>query len=252
MPFKGFEPRARMRFARNPLRTVIAQVRFPHLYALEEPASVGEFQKLVSPQYPMAIPRDEGVPRLDVPGLNFAAVGPYRFRDASGAWLVALTPDAISLETTEYSRFEEFSERFSFAIDSLVSSHEVQYYERIGIRYVNEMLPPDNGTCLEYVVPSLVGVVGEETIIPRLRQSLQELLLELNDDRMNIRHGVVPSEGGLMYVLDIDAFVQARGAFRQDVIFPTLQSLKDSVWSFFRGSVTDALIRDFGGEEVAK
>src|SRR5437899_3261053 len=107
-------------YARNQLRQVICQVKFPRLLRIEaEPAAA--FQERIRSEYPEYAERspEEAVAALQLPfplpastREELALRKEMRFATEDGAWTVALGGDFLALTATAYTRWEEFRRRF--------------------------------------------------------------------------------------------------------------------------------------------
>lgn len=238
-----------MTFSNTPLRTVVAQVRFPHIYQLEEPASVAGFQRTLSERYPLALARDQLL------SLGPGGVQPegsrYRFASEDESWLVALTPDWVSIETTSYDRFEGFSERIREVINHLSGEFSPPHTTRIGLRYINE-LPATEGEWRHYVHTAVQGLDGDEAISDQLVQSLHNMVLDREGHGLQVHYGLLPpvNEQPQRYVLDLDAYSTQRVDFELEAMLDCFGLLKETCWSFFRGSITDSLIAELGGQDI--
>ena len=146
----GLAEPPRLIFEHNPLQTVVVQVRFPAIFALEQPAGVAGFQEAIRARYPRAESRSQQVSivlassGVGVPGTQ---PGPWRFLSEDGKWIAAIAPDFVSLETTEYTRFEDFVERSEELFQAAADSLGVTLHGRVGLRYVNQFRHPDALEC---------------------------------------------------------------------------------------------------------
>jgi uncharacterized protein (TIGR04255 family) len=253
VPFTGLEHHERLRFRRNPLKTVVLQIRFPHLYGLESPTGVAPFQREITELYPVALPREELV-SVSIGGQRPPAADTgarYRFRDPNGEWIVALAPDYLSLETTAYERFEDFGERASHLLGIANRLLHPTHCERIGLRYINELPADGKQDWRAFIVPELRGIAGQEVLTPYLGQALEQLTLNLPSYQMTIHHGLVRSvEGEKRYLIDIDAYSTGLREFDEASIMAIVAELKDASWRFFRGSITDELIAHLKGSTL--
>lgn len=197
------------RLRESPLKTVLAQMRFPAQIGFGEGLARPIQRKLAS-QYPRAEIGTVAEVRLDATGVAPLATEPiFHLRDADGAWTVALSRSFISLETEAYVDFADFIRRW-FDIVSVVADHlEIDRQERIGLRYVNElrMQPEPSVDELGALLrPELVGIVGAHPSTQRLRGSMQELRFAVDGGTGVLRHGLIPRERDAAYVVDLDFY----------------------------------------------
>ena len=247
----------RLIFERNPLQTVVVQVRFPPIFALEQPAGVASFQERIRDEYPQAEGRGQQVNVLVGPSGVSAPntqLGPWRFLSEDGSWVAAVAPDFVSLETTSYLRFEDFAARanrlFIAAAETLGLSHR----GRLGLRYINQLRHPDARTVVDwrrYLEDDLLGAVGGELLREHVVQAFQQIELALDAGRMTIRHGFVrEDEQRSMYLLDLDAYDETMSPFKPDEIIEKMGVLKRWVWNAFRRSITDDLVKYLGPRDL--
>jgi uncharacterized protein (TIGR04255 family) len=248
----------RVIFRRNPLKVVVAQVRFPSVYALEQAAGVSAFQEGLRAQYPLATPRG-GELLVSVGPAGFTPpvtqLGPWRFQTDDEQWTVAVTPESVSLETSSYSRFEEFRSRFEQVLHVTDQTIRPARQERIGLRYVNEISHPEAKSVSDwqkFLDSELLGIAGGELLKEYVTQSMQQVLVVLEDGRLTIRHGYVRQDDDRsVYFLDIDAYEETPSHFEIDDVLAKLDVFKEWIWRVFRGSISDELVAYLEPQEMA-
>lgn len=244
-------------YARNPLKLVIAQIRFPVLLRFDEPSFIAPFQEALRGRYPRSA-LEQQVDLLV--GSQGPITGPakalWRLRSAEGAWTVSLAPDALSLETTAYERWEGFAERIEEVFDSGVQSFGLEFRERLGLRYVDEIHHPEGDSPALWrrlLNPDLLGLVGGELLGEDIIHALEEIRLQESDGVVVIRHGFVrpgASDGESHYLLDCDCFDESP---RPLALSQTLEQLEAYRWrchDVFETSITDELREVLGVVEV--
>lgn len=253
MPFTGFEPQERMNLPRPFLKVVVAQVRFPHLYELEEPGElVATIQKELAREYPRALPREEQLVAISIgsppPGQRPPGrFGPYRFKSVDDAWLVSLAPDFIAVEASSYEDYDVFAEHLERVLLIVAGALAPGTVERVGLRYVNEvpLESPDEWRAL--FTSDLLGLAADDAVAGRVVQEAAQLTVSLDDHYLTARHGLALEDSvAKAYVLDLDAFVGPSGSFDVQTILSTTTRLKSTCWSFFRAVVTDEFLRKAG------
>src|SRR5947209_6553927 len=98
----ALEEQPRLVFRKNPLKLVIAQLRFPPIYALEQPSGVSIFQDAIRKDFPVAESRAQEVTMAVGPGGVGSASskpGPWRFLSPDGQYVAAISTDFLNLET---------------------------------------------------------------------------------------------------------------------------------------------------------
>lgn len=249
----------RIEFSNNPLKVVVAQVRFPTLYGLTEPSALAAFQAALGRRYPTALPR---VPNVTVTiGPSGAAdmstdAGPVRFADEDGAWLINVANDWISLETKAYESWVDFRARFEEFMSAIPEALRPTRITRIGLRYVDQIQAPGIATPSDwrpYIVPSLLGAEDDLIFDERLVQGLQQLSFRIEDDGINVRHGYVRNAANAdfpsTYVIDTDLFTETEQVLEVPVILKRMERYHDWAWSLFRRSLSPAAVELLGGVE---
>src|SRR3989442_15515681 len=98
------EDRPKVIYGRNPLKVVVAQLRFPPIFALEQPDGVAPLQEAIREAYPLAEAGQQITLTVAPGGVSPVSQPLWRFLSADKAWIVAVAADSVSLETTAYER----------------------------------------------------------------------------------------------------------------------------------------------------
>jgi uncharacterized protein (TIGR04255 family) len=245
-------PPPRRIYQRNPLKLVVCQLRFPVLQEFESPGFLAPFQTRLLDDYPRSSLEQQ---------LGFA-VGPggaasmpaqqhWRFRGLEDGWSVALGRDFVSLEASDYDRFETFRARLTLVLDSLPLLG-VRVRERIGLRYVNEIRHPDAKSASDwpqYIEQQMLGMVGGADLNDRLIHAVTDIRLRDDGDVMVIRHGYVGPQGEdneCFYLLDVDVFDERPIAFDPGQTKEQLDRFHAKADSVWESTITEALRHHFG------
>lgn len=242
------ENQERVRFENNPLQTVVWQLRFPPVWAVDDPAFAARLQKAFGDEYPRAEPRAS---QINIQLGEGVAAGPgepapWIFRDDTGEWVVAVQRNFLSLETTNYSRFEDFEGRLTRLLTAAEAELGLRYVSRLGLRYVDrirheELQSPADST--RFLNPELLGLVAGKEIAPFVLDAMQQIRLDLPPGQLVIRHGyfggVAPE--GPSYLIDIDAFSDEEQDYDRDACLDMTRAFKRHCWNFFRQSISDEL-----------
>ncbi len=249
----------RIEFSSNPLKVVVAQIKFPAMFGLTEPAALAEFQSTLGRRYLNALPRVPNVTvTIDPAGQPSTTTdaGPVRFESEDGLWIIAIATESISLETKGYESWADFSGRLEELMAAVPATVRPHHTTRIGLRYVDQLQAPNVATpsdWRDYIVPGLVG--GPESLIfdERIVQGIQQLSFVMDDSVINVRHGFVrnPAEADFpsTYVIDTDAFTEAEQAFEWAAILERIARYHGWAWNVFRRSLTPAAVGLLGGTE---
>jgi uncharacterized protein (TIGR04255 family) len=230
--------------ARAPLRTVVCQVKFPRILGISD-QQVRPLQQRVSKTYPEYVP---GEVQEFVVGPGLIKQAPdveklHQIRSADGLWAVNVVADALSLETTKFPGFEEFSGRWKAVLSDAVEVLEIGYQDRLGLRFVNEIEMPSIEALPRIramINPELIAPVGSHPLLEDLVVSLQELRFKQSDGQCTLRHGyVLKVEGTRAYILDLDYYDDAKKDMSVDSNLRALDQFNDGVYEIFRFCITD-------------
>ena len=109
-------------------------------------------------------------------------VAQHRFYNLSRRSCIIVVPEAISFQTTEYETFEKFSEELWRAVRTVNQAvNGLSYVERIGLRYLDAVIPGNNETLDQYLVREVLGVSGL-VADTRASHSYSESALRSGDD----------------------------------------------------------------------
>lgn len=251
MPVFPSSPPRRI-YQRNPLKLVVCQLRFPVLQEFDSPGFLAPFQARLEDDYPRSS-LEQQIGFAVGPGgaASMPAQQHWRFRGLTDGWSVALGRDFVSLEASDYDRFETFRARLDPVLDALPLLG-VRVRERVGLRYVNEIRHPDaEGAAdwTQYIEPKMRGMVGSTDLGDGLIHAVTDIRLRDNGDVMVIRHGYVgpqAEDDKCFYLLDVDVFDERPTAFDPEQTkeqVDRFHAKADSVWE---SSITEELRQHLG------
>jgi uncharacterized protein (TIGR04255 family) len=251
VPFRLDEDQPRLNFAHNPLKTVVWQMRFPPLLAVNDPIFAAKFQAAIRADYPIAEPRanhaNVTVGEGASPGESGG--GAWHFRDEASEWVVALHQDFLSLETSNYIRFEDFRTRLERLLDTVEDELKPSHVTRLGLRYVDEIRPPNARNPADftrYLNQDLIGVVAGKELASYVIDALQLIRLEVSPYNMTIRHGFVGPQAehpdAPFYLIDTDAYELGTHPYSRTHCLERSEEFKRYCWNVFRQSIRDDLL----------
>jgi uncharacterized protein (TIGR04255 family) len=236
-------------YKNNPLKVVICQVRFPVLTRFEQPGFVAPFEEAVRERFPRVHQEQQVLFSVAAGPPSPPALSPsWRFQTTDGSTSALLARDALTLETTTYSRFEEFLSLVSLLVGALAGV-DVNVRERLGLRYVNEIRHPDAqiaSAWANFINPAMLGTVGGELLGDDVIHALENIRLREEDATVVITHGfvgkdAVPSDGEPFYQLDID-FGDGRAVeFDSEATLEQVTGFHDRISDLFEMSISDAM-----------
>jgi uncharacterized protein (TIGR04255 family) len=169
-----------------------------------------------------------------------------------------LLSNALVFHTTTYDTFADFLQKTITGLNLVHEIVDLAYVERIGLRYLDAVVPMDNDTLQQYLNPSLLGFSAN--LEGRLSHSFTETVTVIEDGNLVAR--AVITDGALALspdliplqlelqtrftaingrnaVLDTDYFAIKRNNFDLKEIENQLLNAHDIITNAFKISVTD-------------
>ena len=218
-----FPDSPRVIYDKNPLETVICQLRFPPILRIDGEAPF-EFQEKIRADYPIYKDRQLSNPGLSLPpeimkafGEDFswafkAGTKAYDFFSTDEAWNISLTREFIALSSKTYRRWEDFRGRMEKAVSAFEQIYVPAHYSRIGLRYrdiINRSRLDLKGVdWAELLAPHIAGELNSGPLAEHVSNIKKELVIELEDAKGSvlIKHGLVqkPDADEAYYLIDSD------------------------------------------------
>ena len=88
----------------------------------------------------------------------------WEYRNKDETWSILLMRDTVILQTTAYTRFEDFVERLQMAVRTVLAESEhdqLGVVHRVGLRYIDVVRPSGGKDFRFYLRPGLHGVPDE-------------------------------------------------------------------------------------------
>ncbi len=239
-----------VRFAKSPLKLVIAQVRSSLLIRFRDAQSIANFQDAIADTYP-------DVDREEQPSfrLTATAVTPktnetlYRFSERTGDWSIVLGEDSLTLEGQKYASNDDLLARFQHVLIAAQAHLGLRERHRLGLRYINEFQSPQAGSMAhwrEQFKPEFLGFAAflfDEAV----SHMVQEVQVHRPDGRFVVRHGLL---GGNrldvtaqepFYLLDLDYSDARPGPLDLASSAAQLKAYNRFCYNFFRWTLSDRL-----------
>lgn len=121
-------------FPGNALSQVVCELRFPIVIDLVD-GLPREFQKEVRSHFPHY--NRSWVLEFEPGAVDATREPRYEFLSRDKDWKVSLKPTAISLETSNYTSFNDFEKRLVAVVTAAASRLPLLFFTRIGLRYIN-------------------------------------------------------------------------------------------------------------------
>jgi uncharacterized protein (TIGR04255 family) len=259
-PF-GAEPVTEVSLARAPLVNVLSQVRYPKvpLFSTEEGAA--SVHERLRDRYPI-LRRVPAVTLTLTPGGMVQQLSQgrlWRLQNRDATWTITLSDEFFSIETRAYRSREDFHGHLEEALTAITDTGEPVIYDRVGVRYINQLTGEAADRVRELVRPELHGALSVP--LPEqaeLSLTLSEALFRFADDyQLRARWGSLPENAAVdptvpplaarSWILDLDSFTEASGDFRPAILGELTRRLADQAYRFFRWATTPAFDEFFGG-----
>jgi len=246
------------RLAHAPLVYAICELRFPTILKME--GFIPDIQERLRKQY-------ELFNKEELRGIQIMPSGPtltqteirWRFdrRDKRCGYIV--TQDRLVFHTTAYEHFELFLQEVTNGMEHVSAVASINLVQRMGLRYVDYIVPAPGRSLNEYVRDSLLGFepaldglkAGQSTQFHRFKTSNGRLQLRLARGKhktvlpndlmpMGLKVGREPVLDRDSLILDTDHFVEGQESrVDQPEIEGHLRALKEPIARIFRDAVTD-------------
>ncbi|HAT1602169.1 TIGR04255 family protein [Raoultella ornithinolytica] len=244
-----------------PVYYTLAQVQFNPILDLETymPLIQAEMRKAHFPDFKREViqqfmmPMDPG----QIAPPSAATQTRYLFGDINSTSSFVLDNNALVLQCTNYDTFETFLATLLQGLKTLDRILQLDFVERIGVRYLDAVQPKDGETLKDYLIPEVLGLsmygVGSlqqsfsETgaftpagqLISRviIRDGQVGLPMELNALAPTIAPRFM-EKNSLHAIVDTDCFAIQREPFNIANIEAHLMALHDQIVESFRVMVT--------------
>ena len=182
----------------------------------------------------------------------------FLFADTENTQNFILEHGALSFQSTKYEVFEKFSDELMKGVellDQMVGG--LSFVERIGLRYLDAVVPRAGENLSQYLIPEALGLYGR--LKGQTKHTFSETMAESSEgsviSRAIIQEGQIgfppdlllnqpkiaqsfTSFNGVHAILDTDAFLAERIPFDVSEVKKRLGALHDRINEVFRALVT--------------
>ena len=242
----------------QPLRFVLAEFRFSQVMDIQ--AFIPKIQESLRRQYPTYEKKLEQVVQIQPGGIATSGVDHWSFTSANKKNAIDINQDRLIYYTSDYPRFEAFSDACETALNIISEIVEPSLIRRIGLRYGDLITVKDGDKASDlvdthFIYPDCIGTLGNashqktETFIStelgglaiRSLYGIHNLtcLPDIRSLPIDIELDETPSE---RIVLDFDHFWEAgheSTLFKTSDILTTLDSLHKTSREAFWQVTTD-------------
>jgi uncharacterized protein (TIGR04255 family) len=239
-------------FNNSYLELCLVQVKYPTIQRFSEESYMVGIKEALAQEYPL-MSTEQGMNIVITPQGVSQSVGTslLRFTSIDSRWSVILSSDFVSLETREYTHFEELKKRFSIVLHH-INTHLKPYHQlRIGLRYINEFRYLDTESYeiwRQLLNNELLGLGASNVLGGRVEQSIGEVLIRRDDGQVLVRHGFLqgttitpistkPAKVGPFYLLDLDYYDEKPINFDVTTPIEQISSYNDFLYRVFRWAI---------------
>jgi uncharacterized protein (TIGR04255 family) len=182
----------------------------------------------------------------------------WSFLDAERTEGYLLFANTLVFHTTKYDTFTTFLQKTISGLELVHEIVELAYIERVGLRYLDAIVPMDDDTLPQYLNASLLGLSADlggvlkhsftETVTSIedgtlvVRAVITDGVLALTPDLFPLQLSLLPrfaEINGRHAVLDNDYFVEKRNSFEISKIETQLKNAHEVITQAFKASLTD-------------
>jgi len=259
MQLKQFD---RVRYTKNPLIEVVAQVRFPRVLEIDDQLP-SDFQRALREDYPLLETQEETFSIMMLgqgqdPGMVDSPpkrTTLYHFITPDRLWRISLSSEFIALSCNRYEQWEDFQPRLIVALETVKQIYAVTHWTRLGLRYrdlvVREAIGLQGVPWRELLAPFLLGISIADSLVEGDQLAETDVLaaqsyvsFQLEDCVLGLRHGIVKKEqtADQAYLIDADFYLDHQVArLDLEVIQQHLEQFHAHSGAVFRGCIQPRL-----------
>jgi uncharacterized protein (TIGR04255 family) len=232
-----------------PLVQVIAQVRFGSQSVLGTHEGAGAVHDVLADMYPRLLAEQQQLVTMTPSGSTVASVPQYRMTDLNRAWSVVLGTEQLAVETSDYTNWTDLRSRLDAALRAVMDLTKLRVRERVGLRYINQIPPADNGLFHGRIRPALLGPASEENWQRHITSMIGQVVARDKDAQLLLRVGLatqpptmptaVASIVANGFQVDIDCFNDQPSEFDIDETLEYFDQLNDVSYRCFCWAVSE-------------
>jgi uncharacterized protein (TIGR04255 family) len=194
---------------------------------------------------------------IDEQKIELASVKQWEFYDPQNMTSVLVDQESVGVQTTNYTTYEAFEKLLRLALLSVASRIGVNDVNRCGLRYVDVVDQPDEGSITDWIHSHLLGfqqldgfsqvhnhtatqLKGDADTTLIVKTTLAPLGIVLPPDLLPCDLGfrANPRKERPFVILDLDHFSESQFGYELDLTLAQLGMLHDGLDRAFRASVT--------------
>ncbi len=240
-------------YPRNFLQSVLCQIRVSPIFKIASDLP-SEFQEAIRRDYPHVQTR----PSVEIKLGEEVLITPeklgkaWRFLSDNEDWTVTLDARFLALETRKYTNFDDFLTRLRKVHDHYVNIYKPSRAERVGLRYVNVISPPEKLSApaewRSWINPELIGFPGTDRVSFPLTECIQVIGTRQEPGHITVRHGFGADPiGNTVYIIDVDRFADSPTA--QEGVSALVANFNDACHHFFQWAIAKST-KDWMSEDA--
>ena len=264
-----FPEAERVIYRKNPLQSVICELRFPPILRIES-ALPAQFQDEIRGDFPLfndggnrgelALPAtiEQLIPQDLRQALNATDKRPYEFVSRDRTWTVSLSRDSVALQAKAYKCWEDFARRLDLIVNSFITVYTPDSFSRLGLRYQNAIdrkaLELDDMPWCELISPEVLGLLGKPDHETWVAEQNGVFSVALNDagDFIRVSYGLARGgeapDDGPVYLLDNDLFTSNEVPAEVNDVASRASEFNRLNRNFFRWCILEPLHTAMGPE----
>ena len=253
-----FERPERVKYAKNPLIEVVAEIRFPVQLAIQQSLPV-DFQSQISATYPflemaqelhMEIhPPSVEHPQGGTPSVSQLRKTVYVFLSVDKQCRISLSDQWLRFSAVAYSSWEQFEAQFVDVMKVFSRVYGVEYFTRLSLRYRDlidrKVLRCESAEWEDLIKPGMLGALAAYGVNQQDCEGYQQSMrLKLERGAVNITHTLVRHmEGHSAFLIDADFFLEETFRAETSHVTDTLRTYNVQAGGLFRSTITEQLHR---------
>lgn len=180
-----------------PLAYVLAAVKFDTQLALEK--HIPALQERLQADFPRFQPGNEAVIQINVSGgtpPQTVAAPRYEFASADNRHGIILNRETLAFHATAYETYEDFGERLGAVLTHVGAELKHLFVRRVGLRYVDIIVPEVGETPDDYVAPGL-RCLPALSLTSRARSGLAISEFQMEEGALVVRYATSAGPIGL-------------------------------------------------------
>src|SRR5438876_3170681 len=248
-PLPNYE---RVIFSNSAIELCLIQLKYPPIQRFTEESYMIGIKEVLANEYPL-VNNEKGMNIVITPqGVSQTpGASMLRFTSIDSRWSVLLASEFVSLETREYTHFDEFSARFISILRNVITHFHLRHQLRIGLRYINEFRHPegDNFETWHHLLnENLLGLSANTIFGGQIKQTIGEILTHRDDGHLLVRHGFLkgstvaptsthPMKTEAFYLLDLDYYDDTPVTLEVEAIDERIKRYNEFLYRVFRWSI---------------